>query len=159
MPPSARVPGALSKMGAATVFTPSSYLTRRLAEELPGNSGRRVLLLRADIADPAMSEELRGRGFDVKELAIYRTEYGGKGAEVQLEGADLIVFASPSSVEGFCQLVSSGELESSRKMRVVCIGPVTAKAARAHGFGHVITPKVQTFDSLVERILELNGVD
>jgi len=151
--------GALSNLGAATVFTPSSYLTQRLAEELPSNSGRRVLLLRADIADPAMSAVLRGRGFEVAEFAIYRTAYGGSGAGARLDGAELIVFASPSSVEGFCRLIAASRLESFRGLRVACIGPVTAKAARAHGFRRVITPKAQTFDSLMDKIAEMNGLD
>ena len=60
---------------------------------------------------------------------------------------------------GVLQLGRGSNWRASRELRVVCIGPVTAKAARAHGFGHVITPKVQTFDALVERILGLNGVD
>ena len=76
---------------------------------------------------------------------------------MRLDGADLIVFASPSSVEGFCRKIAPSKLESCRKMRVVCIGPVTAKAAREHGFKQIITPKVQTFDSLVEEIAELNS--
>ena len=144
--------GALSKLGVVGTFTPSSYLTQKLAEELPITRGRRALLLRADIADPAMSERLRMKGFEVEEFPVYRTEYGAAGDDVLLDGADLIVFASPSSVE-------ASKLESYRALRVVCIGPVTARAARERGFNHIITPKVQTFDSLVEEIEELNSID
>ena len=140
--------GALSKLGVVGTFTPSSYLTQKLAEELPITRGRRALLLRADIADPAMEE-----------FPVYRTEYGAAGDDVLLDGADLIVFASPSSVEGFCMKATASKLESYRALRVVCIGPVTARAARERGFNHIITPKVQTFDSLVEEIEELNSID
>jgi uroporphyrinogen-III synthase len=151
--------GALSKLGVVGTFTPSSYLTQKLAEELPITRGRRALLLRADIADPAMSERLRMKGFEVEEFPVYRTEYGAAGDDVLLDGADLIVFASPSSVEGFCMKATASKLESYRALRVVCIGPGTARAARERGFNHIITPKVQTFDSLVEEIEELNSID
>ncbi len=150
--------GALSKLGVVGAFTPSSYLTQKLSEELPITRGRRALVLRADIADPAMSETMRRRGFEVTEFPIYRTEYGERGDDARLDGADLIVFASPSSVEGFCKSVAASKLDSYKAVRVVCIGPVTAKAAREHGFDQIITPKVQTFDSLVQEIEEMNSV-
>ncbi len=135
---------------------PSAYLTQKLAEELPSSAGKRVLLLRADIADPLMSERLRRRGFDVTEFPIYRTVQTRGGADPRLDYGDLIVFASPSAVKGFCGKITSGELEKLREMRVACIGPVTAKAAREHGFERVVMPESHTINSLVEEILRLN---
>ena len=49
-----------------------------------------------------------------------------------------------------------GELEKLREMRVACIGPVTAKAARERGFERVVMPESHTINSLVEEILRLN---
>ncbi len=151
--------GALSKLGGSGAFIPSVYLTQKLAEELPIARGRRALVLRADIADPALSETLKKRGFEVTEFPVYRTEYGGADGDVRLDGADLIVFASPSSVGGFCMKASASKLDSYRALRVACIGPVTAKAARDHGFNNIITPKIQTFDALVDEIEGLNNID
>ncbi|MGD0637424.1 MAG: uroporphyrinogen-III synthase [Nitrososphaerales archaeon] len=150
--------GALSRLGVVGAFTPSVYLTHKLAEELPLTRGKRVLVLRADIADPALSETLRTRGFGVTEFTIYRTEYGAT-EKVSLDGADIIVFASPSSVAGFCLKSTASELDSYRALRVACIGPVTANAAREHGFKNIVTPQVQTFDSLIEEIEGMNSVD
>lgn len=146
---------ALFKLGVTTSFTPSSYLTQKLADGLPSTRGKRVLLLRADIADPLMSERLRGRGFDVAEFAIYRTEQTGGSVDRRFDDADLIVFASPSAVKGFCGKIASGKLERLREIRVACIGPVTAKAAREHGFKRVVIPESHTIDSLMEEILRL----
>jgi uroporphyrinogen-III synthase len=149
---------ALSKLGIGVGFTPSRYLTQKLAAELPRSSGTKVLSLRADIADPLMLERLRLRGFDVTELPIYRTEHAGSGLRRRLEDADLIVFASPSAVKGFSREAAgtSGRLEKLRKTRVACIGPVTARAARKHGFKRIVMPKSQTFDSLLRKIVRLN---
>lgn len=147
---------ALSKLGITPSFTPSSYLTQSLADEMPYTPGKRVLLLRADIADPAMSERMKRRGFSVTEFPIYRTQYTEGGADGRLDDADLIVFASPSSVKGFCRKIAASKLEKLRETPVACIGPVTATAAREHGFKRIIMPESQTFDSLMEEIVRLN---
>jgi uroporphyrinogen-III synthase len=147
---------ALSKLGVETDFMPSSYLTRKLADELPDTQGRRVLLLRSDIADPMMPERMKIRGFEVTESPIYRTRYRGSVVDKRLDDADIIMFLSPSSVEGFCMMVEEGELEDLRRKRVACIGPVTANAAREHGFKRIITPKSHTLDSLLGEIVRLN---
>jgi uroporphyrinogen III methyltransferase/synthase len=160
-PPSVAAVGAgtgraLSNLGIETDFMPSSYLTRKLADELPYKQGQRVLLLRSDIADPVMPERMKRRGFEVTESPIYRTRYGDGGVDRRLDDADLIVFLSPSSVEGFCKKVNVSELEDLRSKRVACIGPVTATAAREHGFKRIISPKSHTVDSLVRQIVRLN---
>lgn len=147
---------ALSKTGVEGIFKPSSYLTKTLARELPLEDGPRVLLLRADIADPAMSEELRSRGFEVTEHPIYTTSYAGGEVPSDADAADLIVFASPSSVRGFCRRIQASRLQKLLGVRVACIGPVTATAARELGFRRITMSKSQSFDSVVAMIVEMN---
>jgi uroporphyrinogen-III synthase len=146
----------LAGFGVGPSFVPSSYLTRRLAEELPADRGNRVLLLRADIADPQLSERLRRRGFDVEEASIYKTSFADQKADDRLRDADLIVFASPSAVRGFCRIVSKNEMERLRRVRTICIGPVTETAAKENGFAKTITPKSYTLDAVVSEIVRLN---
>lgn len=144
--------GALSRFAIRDVFTPSSYLTRSLAMELPMEPGTKVLLLRTDIADPEMPKTMRRRGFDVEALAVYRTSQSDGGKHKLADRADMIEFASPSSVEGFCKKMDAGELEKLKSVPAACIGPVTAKAAERRGFKRIVLPKSQTFDSLLEAI-------
>jgi uroporphyrinogen-III synthase len=144
--------GALSRYGVRDAFIPSTYLTRNLAQELPFVPGSRVLLLRADIADPEMPKTMRRRGFEVDALPIYRTCPSDGGKQRLTERADVIEFASPSSVEGFCRKMDSDELESLKSVPAACIGPVTARAATRRGFKKVVLAKSQTFDSLLEAI-------
>ena len=54
-------------------FVPAEYTTRALADELPRDRGKKLLLLRADIADPDFVTLLTSDGFEVREHGIYRT--------------------------------------------------------------------------------------
>jgi uroporphyrinogen-III synthase len=147
---------ALLGEGIAVSFVPSEYLTRTLAGELPRDRGRRVLLLRADIADPGMVPSLRRAGFRVKEHVIYRTSAatGRKVARAELDGADAIIFGSPSAVEGFVERLDMSARDSlgAEDLLAFCIGPVTARAAEANGFRRIVTPGWHTFESLLKML-------
>jgi uroporphyrinogen-III synthase len=149
----------LSGIGIEPAFIPSSYLTERLAEELPADKGSRVLLLRADIADPRLSERLKERGYHVEDTAIYRTREAKGAADSRISDADVIVFASPSAVRGFCGAVPSNKIAGLLGIRAVCIGPVTAAAANEYGFTKTIMPKSYTIDAVVDEIVRLNQPD
>lgn len=149
---------ALQRKGIKVEFVPSRYLTRALAEQLPRRRGKRLLMLRADIADPNVVRTLERSGFRVDDLAIYRTSSveGGEDQAIDLasKGADAIVFASPSAVEAFITRLDSAEAASTltKKTLAVCIGPVTAAAARELGFERILTPKTHTIESLVQEL-------
>jgi len=149
----------LSAFGVKPSFIPTSYLTQTLAKELPADRGRRVLLLRADIADPKMLDSMRERGFEVEEASIYSTGPARRtaAADERLREADLIVFASPSAVRGFCRMVPPEEIPTLQRKQAVCIGPVTAAAAGECGFARTIMPKSYTLDAVVEEIVRLSS--
>lgn len=146
---------ALVELGIKPDFVPSSYTTRVLAEELPADSGARILLLRADIADRRLAKRLIERGFGVEDTAIYRT-LPGAGPIPRVADANLIVFASPSAVTGFCALVPQDDLRVLKRLRAVCIGPVTALAAREKGFVNTTMPDSYTLDAVVREVTRLS---
>jgi uroporphyrinogen-III synthase len=137
-------------------FIPSEFLTQRLASELPAGktaAGKpRVLLLRSDMADPVTVDILTGRGFEVVEHPIYRTEAlrSRSAALPDLENADAILFASPSAVEGFTSQLGGKDSSAMKHTLAACIGPVTAKSAMEHGFARIVTPKAHTFEALLQ---------
>jgi uroporphyrinogen III methyltransferase/synthase len=147
---------ALSRLGVKADFVPSSFTAATLGEELPSGEGGRVLLLRSDAANPALEERLVERGFIVEKASIYRTVPVKSGAP-RIKGADLIVFASPSAVKSFCSLATKEELRRLKKLRAVCIGPVTESAARESGFANTITPPSFTIDEVVKEITRLSN--
>jgi uroporphyrinogen III methyltransferase/synthase len=146
----------LRKVGLEASFVPDRYLTSRLGETLPLGRGKRVLLFRADIGDKALVETLEERGFEVSEVAAYRTVHEGGEVDDAVEEADLVAFASPSEVRGFGSRLGPEKMEKvTGRATAVCIGPVTASAARSAGFGSVVSVGLHTIDALAEKIAEL----
>jgi len=149
---------ALQGEGIRVDFVPSPFLTRALAEQLPRERGKRLLLLRADIADAEAVATLERSGFVVADLIIYRTSsiaIGQDGTmEAGLREADAIVFASPSAVEAFMRRLGKSATASAltKRLLAVCIGPVTATAAREGGFERILTPKTHTIEALVQEL-------
>lgn len=149
---------ALSSLGAAPVFVPSRYTNRALGEELPAGKGSKVALLRADIADPRLAELLTERGFAVEEVVAYKTA-PSRGPAVSLQGVDLIIFASPSAVKGLCGMVRPEELAALKRVKAICIGPVTSSAAQASGFRDTVVPDSYTLDAVVREAARLTQGD
>jgi uroporphyrinogen-III synthase len=145
----------LEKFGFHVDFVPSEYLTERLAKELPIDQGKQVLLLRSSAARSTMSQIMIRRGFEVTERIIYTTESVVPRRNLNANDIDVITFASPSSVDSFCNALPKGQLDGFLRKRVICIGPVTAKEARKRGFVSVTYPQSHTFIDLIERMEEL----
>jgi uroporphyrinogen-III synthase len=145
---------AASEAGWKVDFVPSRALTKTLGEELPGIG--KALLLRADISDKALPETLRARGFEVDDVVIYTTVPKEVLSTERVEEVDVIIFGSPSSVEGLCSHLSGRVMSRVAEKRAACLGPVTARAARAHGFKRIIQPAdAHTFDALLEEVRKM----
>jgi len=149
---------ALQKAGITVDFVPTKYLTRALAEQLPRGRGNRLLVLRADVGDPEFAAALERGGFRVTDLTLYRTSslmgIDEGATDPSLGDADAIVFASPSAVEAFMRrhVPATAASEMTNRLLAVCIGPVTAKAARDRGFARILTPKTHTIEGLVQEL-------
>jgi len=148
---------ALQSNGVAVDFVPTRFLTEALAEELPRGRGRSILMLRADISDPRAVATLKQNGFVVTDLAIYRTSSVGDAEDSSVgqavRDADAIVFASPSAVEAFVGRLDPSEVAPlAARALAVCIGPVTAAAARRRGFERLLAPKTHTIEGLVREL-------
>ena len=125
-----------------------------LADEIPDPPGR-VLLARAEGADPVLPEKLVARGFDVEEVAAYRTvPLPVPAALLERAGrADAVTFASGSAVDAY--LAAGAQV--SPDQRVVCIGPVTAEAARRAGLDVAAVAERADLDSLVDAVITAVG--
>jgi uroporphyrinogen-III synthase len=128
---------------------PATFTTAGLARAFPRGRGR-VLCARADIAPPGLEEALAAKGWTPTRVDAYRTVLPRSlpsGARTALrEGeVDVITFTSASTVRGFVGAL--GPVKGAPM--VVCIGPVTAREARAHGLTVHAVARPHTIEGLV----------
>ena len=122
-------------------------------------AGARILLPRADIARPALPDELRRTGAEVVDVAAYRTvpvtdAEGIDVARMLREGRiDVVTFTSASTVRSLAARVRPATAADLLAGVVVAsIGPVTAAAARRLGVDTTVMPSTFTVPALVEAI-------
>jgi|SRR5579863_1103933 len=148
---------ALEAFGFKASLVPSEFLTRRLGQELArlGLKGKRVLLARAEEANPEIGEVLREAGAIVVETPVYRTEakkLDNLNEEFLLQkNITDITLSSPSTVKGLL-LNFPPEKFRSTNVKIHCIGPVTADSARKAGLEVVTVAKVHTIDGMIWEI-------
>lgn len=147
---------ALLKRGLCTDYMPTVYdgfhLGRLLCERAEKNS--RILLPRAEKANPAVTEEIGRRSdLSVTEIPLYRTEYTkpklqDPGEILMREQTMEVIFTSSSTVKGFLAAVNGADVSG---VKAYCIGPSTAKTAADAGMEVTVAEKAGT-EGLLERI-------
>jgi uroporphyrinogen III methyltransferase/synthase len=131
---------------------PATFTTVALARAFPPGSGR-VLCARADIAPEGLEEALARKGWDPVRVDAYRTVFARSlPREVRRaltwDEVDAVTFTSASTVRGFARVL--GRRYGS--FIAVCIGPVTAREARANGFTVRRVASPHTIDGLVRAV-------
>lgn len=133
---------ACATHGFAVHFSPSTALGETLGRELPDVAGARVLWPRGSLAPDTLADMLRERGATVDAPIAYRTvtnlDLLGVVDAMRDRRVDAVTFTSPSTVRHFVDgLAAAGvrmhRLPEHERPRIVCIGPVSAAAARECG--------------------------
>ena len=137
---------------------PSTFTTSALARALPRGRGR-VLCARADIAPAGLEAALARKGWEPERVDAYRTVFATslpREARDALRSGDVdaVTFTSASTVRGF---VSARGPEATTgpaggPPKVVCIGPVTAAAARDAGLRPKAVARPHSLDGLVDAV-------
>jgi uroporphyrinogen-III synthase len=133
-------------------LVPKTFTTSALARVFPRGDGR-VLCPRADVAPEGLEDALEAKGWHPVRVDAYRTRFPRsvpkEAREALRRGAvDAISFTSASTVRGFVQAVDVVK----GAPKVICIGPVTAKAARDHGLMVHAVAKPHTVEGLVAAV-------
>ena len=144
---------ALRDWGVTPDLVPEVATTEALGQAFPSGPGR-VLLARADLANPELAGALRGKGWETAEVVAYHTVPVGAldpAARRRLERGevDWVAFTASSTVEGFLRGYGGPPPPG---VRVAVIGPVTADAARSAGMRVAATAAEHTIPGLVEAI-------
>ncbi len=127
-----------------------------LAEELGEKvRGKRILLPRSDRANPELVKRLESLGAEVKEIVAYKTVRPDEGSldkagELVREGADAVLFFSPSAVHHLEDVLGNAKfLEFSRRALFAAIGPVTEGALRRAKVERLVMAKDTTVDAII----------
>lgn len=142
---------AVANLGATSALVAPEFVAESLADALGDVTGKSILWPRAAGARSVLSVTLRQRGAAVTDQILYDTvalTIPEQTRESILE-ADAITFTSPSAVRAF--VASFG---TDRRLLIVCIGPVTAEAARAAGLKVTAVAGIFTLDGLVRALSE-----
>jgi uroporphyrinogen III methyltransferase / synthase len=134
---------ALREHGITPDLMPAEYVAEAILQALGSVAGSRFLLPRADIAREALAAGLVERGAVVDEIAAYQTRHVAERPK-NLSAVDAVTFTSSSTVRGFLE---GGPVPEG--VRIVCIGPITARTARECGLMVSAVAEEYTEDGLV----------
>jgi uroporphyrinogen-III synthase len=121
--------------------------------------GVRVLLPQGNLAREELAEALTGLGATVDRAEVYRTEptvppdAEQVWTELERNGFDVAVFASPSAVSAFAHLYPAARLGPlTDRTAIAVIGPTTGKAVEAIGWHPTIIAGQSTMLGLLHAI-------
>jgi uroporphyrinogen-III synthase len=134
-------------------LVPATFTTAALARAFPRGEGR-VLCARADIAPAGLEDAIAEKGWAPERVDAYRTRLvrslPREARDALRDGwVDAITFTSASTVRGFVGAL--GVVRGDPK--VICIGPVTARAAREHGLRVSAVARPHTLEGLVDALV------
>jgi uroporphyrinogen III methyltransferase/synthase len=148
---------ALDRYGLVPAVVPAEFRGAALPAAMAPllAPGDRVLMARADIADPALAGALREQGAVVDDLVAYRTvtaagDAGALTAALAAGEVHYVTFTSASTVRGLLEQV--GGPAALARTRIAVIGPETKKAAEAAGLTVHVMPPAATMEALVQAL-------
>jgi uroporphyrinogen III methyltransferase/synthase len=147
------VPEVATTEALGQAFPPRSTGAPLRGSPDPSGPGR-ILLARADLANPELAVALRGKGWETAEVVAYHTVPVGTldpAARRRLDGGevDWVAFTASSTVQGFVRGYGGPPPPD---VRVAAIGPVTAGTARSAGIRVAATATEHTIPGLVAAI-------
>ena len=140
---------------------PEEFVSAKIAKafrEHQNIENLRLLLLRAEVANPELTKNLEEMGAIVDDVSVYRTvpetaDPSGAAGRLMEEGADWITFASGSSVENFhARFDLPAMLRKFPALKTASIGPETSKALRRLGAEPSAEAKKHTIEGLVAAV-------
>jgi uroporphyrinogen-III synthase len=135
-----------------------AFVAARASEDIAGGlgdvAGKRIVMPQADIADPHLADELRGKGAEVDVVVAYRTVLvePPMWGILPLRIADAVVLASGSACRSLAAAGGAGG-----GAMLVCIGPKTAKVAREVGLKVGLVADETTSDGIIRSLVEHFG--
>jgi len=140
---------------------PEEYLTRKIAgafARFESVENLKMLLVRAEVANPELPKALEELGAIVDDIACYKTvpeteDRTGAAARLLENGADWITFTSSSTVENFHARFDLPKLMAQfPQIKLASIGPETSKAIDSFGLRPSVEAREHNIDGLVKAL-------
>jgi uroporphyrinogen III methyltransferase / synthase len=147
---------ALEAQGLTPSIVPGEFRTAELGRQLalrPDIAGKKILLARAEEANREIVTLLLNAGAKIVEVPVYRTlirRIKNLNNKILDQVTD-ITLTSPSTVRGLVSNFSPDEIRT-RKIRIHCIGPITAEALMKEHLVPSSTSTVHTIDGMIESL-------
>jgi uroporphyrinogen III methyltransferase/synthase len=151
----------LKELHISVDLMPEEYVTADIARAFKklDIENSKILLARAEVANPDLPGELEALGAIVDDVAFYKTvpeteDATGAAAKFLEAGADWLTFTSSSTVENFHARFDLPKLlKQFPKTRLASIGPETSKALVALGLKPAVEADPHTIDGVVKAVL------
>ena len=142
---------ALAAHGLVADVVPERATAADLVEAMRPQvyAGQKVLFVRGEPASDTLVSGLTQLGLEVRQTIVYSAEPDGEAAgraeALLAEGADAVTFASSATIGHFLDAAGEAGRQLCAASKVVCIGPVTARAAEALGLRvDAVAPRAST---------------
>jgi uroporphyrinogen III methyltransferase/synthase len=151
----------LREMHIKVDLMPEEFVSRKIAAAFKAQQdieNVRILILRAQVANPELVRDLEAHGAIVDDVSVYKTvpetaDETGAAAALLERGADWVTFASGSSVENFhARFDLPALMRKFPALKLASIGPETSKAIRKLGLEPALEAKTHTMDGLVHAL-------
>jgi uroporphyrinogen III methyltransferase/synthase len=140
---------------------PAAFVAEALGEELKRRgevSGKRFLMLRADIARAVLAEQLQKAGAaEVADVAVYETKAVSSlppavNEALKERAVNWVTFTSSSTAKNFVKLLGKNYLEKLAGVGIASIGPITTATLKELGMAPTAVAEDANLDGLVEAI-------
>jgi uroporphyrinogen III methyltransferase/synthase len=150
----------LAELHLRVDLMPAEYIAADIAKAFKkvDVENAKILLARAEVANPDLPKELELLGAIVDDIPFYRTvpeteDANGAAAKLLEAGVDWLTFTSSSTVENFHARFDLPKLlKQFPHTRLASIGPETSKSIRALGVEPAVEAKPHTIDGLVKAL-------
>ena len=148
------------RLGIRADLVPKTFHAEALAHAMidAGIKGKRVMLLRADLARPTLARLLRAAAATVQELVVYQTRRAENLPEALLDALrggriDWVTFASSTTAKNMIELLGP-DAALLADVKLASIGNVTSRTIRELGFEPEVEADPQNMAGLVRGIVQ-----
>ncbi len=149
---------SVEKYGYRVHHVPEKYYASEILKIMEGKRGK-VLIPRSREGKDNLIKGLKNLGFDVYPVDVYTTQgvvYERKKLLDKLSKADVLVFASPSSIKSlFANLQKEESIRVLKSKITVCIGKTTKEEFSSLSGLDCLMPEKPSMESIVNLLKEL----